>query len=113
MKKTMQLLLISILATVLLFSVTVLVSQILMERVYKSSYNTSSVYKVVDFTPPNKTVYTLDEINSYIPNDDNIVQLNEDESDGIEWFSREELEDIDCFPDIKITMDYILKNIIK
>ena len=76
MKKTMQLLLISILATVLLFSVTVLVSQTLMERVYKSSYNTSSVYKVVDFTPPNKTVYTLDEINSYIPNDDTIVATN-------------------------------------
>ena len=36
-----------------------------------------------------------------------------DESIGIGWFSREELDVIDCFPDIKISMDYILKNYIK
>jgi len=28
----------------------------------------------------------------------------------IGWFTREELENISVFPDIKITMDYILKN---
>ena len=33
-----------------------------------------------------------------------------DESKGIGWFSRKELDNMDVFPDIKITMDYILKN---
>lgn len=55
----------------------------------------------------------VDIIYAAVPNDDGKEQLNAEESDAIEWFSREELEDIDCFPDIKITMDYILKNIIK
>jgi len=55
----------------------------------------------------------VDIIYAAIPNDDNKEQLNAEESDAIAWFSREELEDIDCFPDIKITMDYILNNIIK
>ena len=55
----------------------------------------------------------VDIIYAAVPNDDNKEQLNKEESDDIAWFSREELEDIDCFPDIKITMDYILKNIIK
>lgn len=32
------------------------------------------------------------------------------ESTNIGWFSREELENMNVFPDIKITMDYILKN---
>ena len=32
------------------------------------------------------------------------------ESTNIGWFSREQLETINVFPDIKITMDYILKN---
>jgi len=32
------------------------------------------------------------------------------ENDGIGWFSRDELEVIDVFPDIKITMDRILKD---
>lgn len=55
----------------------------------------------------------IDIIYAAVPNDDNKEQLNVEESDDIGWFSREELEDLDCFPDIKITMDYILKNIIK
>ena len=76
MKKTIQLLLISTLATVLLFSATILVSQIHTEKVYTSTNSTSSVYKVVDFSPPNKTVYSLEEINRYIPNDDNITCAN-------------------------------------
>lgn len=35
------------------------------------------------------------------------------ESTNIGWFSREQLETLNVFPDIKITMDYILKEIIK
>lgn len=55
----------------------------------------------------------IDIIYAAVPNDDSKEQLNVEESDDIGWFSREELEDLDCFPDIKITMDYILKNLIK
>jgi len=55
----------------------------------------------------------IDIIYAAIPNDDSKEKLNVEESDDIGWFSREELEDLDCFPDIKITMDYILKNLIK
>ena len=55
----------------------------------------------------------IDIIYAAVPNDDNDVKLNVEESDDIRWFSREELEYIDCFPDIKITMDYILSNIIR
>ena len=32
------------------------------------------------------------------------------ENKAVKWFSREELDKIDVFPDIKITMDYILKH---
>ena len=55
----------------------------------------------------------IDIIYAAVPNDDSNVLLNNQESDDIRWFSREELEYIDCFPDIKITMDYILNNMIK
>lgn len=55
----------------------------------------------------------VDIIYAAVPNDDKKETLNVEESDDIGWFSRDELETIDCFPDIKITMDYILKNIIK
>lgn len=55
----------------------------------------------------------IDIIYAAVPNDDSDVKLNAEESDDIRWFSREELEYIDCFPDIKITMDYILNNIIR
>lgn len=55
----------------------------------------------------------IDIIYAAVPNDDELVLINSDESDDIAWFSRSELDDIDCFPDIKITMDYILANIIK
>lgn len=55
----------------------------------------------------------IDIIYAAIPNNDEKEQLNIEESDDIGWFSRDELEDLDCFPDIKITMDYILKNLIK
>lgn len=36
-----------------------------------------------------------------------------DESTDIGWFSREELDNLNVFEDIKISMDYILKNYIK
>lgn len=55
----------------------------------------------------------IDIIYAAVPNDDSKEKINLEESDDIGWFSREELEDLDCFPDIKITMDYILKNLIK
>ena len=55
----------------------------------------------------------VDIIYAAIPNNDVEVTLNAEESDDIRWFSRNELENINCFPDIKITMDYILTNIIK
>ena len=55
----------------------------------------------------------IDIIYAAVPNDDSNAIVNIDENDDVSWFSRAELEDIDCFPDIKITMDYILKNIIK
>lgn len=38
---------------------------------------------------------------------------DDDEVDKFNWFSREELDDLDVFEDIKITMDYILKYYIK
>lgn len=41
-----------------------------------------------------------------INNDDLIISS---ESTNIGWFSREQLETLNVFPDIKITMDYILK----
>ncbi len=55
----------------------------------------------------------VDIIYAAIPNNDVEPKLNIKESSDIRWFSREELDHIDCFPDIKITMDYILKEIIK
>ncbi|MEG2322003.1 MAG: NUDIX domain-containing protein [Bacilli bacterium] len=38
---------------------------------------------------------------------------NDDEIDQCAWFNIEELENIKVFPDIKITYNYIIKNIIK
>lgn len=55
----------------------------------------------------------VDIIYAAIPNNDNEPIINYEEANDVRWFSREELEYIDCFPDIKITMDYILKEIIK
>lgn len=64
-------------------------------------------------TSDGETHMHIDIIYAAVPNDAADFILNKEESDDIGWFSREELEDIDCFPDIKITMDYILKNIIR
>ncbi len=55
----------------------------------------------------------VDIIYAAIPNNDDTPKLNLRESSDVRWFSREELEHIDCFPDIKITMDYILREMIK
>ena len=64
-------------------------------------------------TSDGETHMHIDIIYAAVPNDDSKEQLNKEESDAIRWFSRNELENIDCFHDIKITMDYILRNIIK
>lgn len=54
----------------------------------------------------------VDIIYAAIPlSKDNIIM--DDEIDRCAWFDREELEQNDVFQDIKITYDYILKNIIK
>ena len=55
----------------------------------------------------------VDIIYAAIPNHSTDEVLNIEESDDIGWFSREELDKIDCFPDIKITMDYLLENVIR
>lgn len=51
----------------------------------------------------------IDIIYVAIPNNSSDLVLNDEESNDIGWFSREELEAISVFPDIKITMDHILK----
>lgn len=55
----------------------------------------------------------VDIIYAAIPIRDTEEKLNIEESDDIGWFTRDELETLDVFPDIKITMDYILKEILK
>lgn len=55
----------------------------------------------------------VDIIYAAVPNNNIEPKVNLDESTDVRWFSREELDHIDCFPDIKITMDYILREMIK
>ena len=55
----------------------------------------------------------IDIIYAAVPNNDTTPVINAEEESAVRWFSREELDYIDCFPDIKITMDYILKEMIK
>lgn len=55
----------------------------------------------------------VDIIYAAIPNGNIDPVVNFEEESAVGWFSREELDHIDCFPDIKITMDYILREIIK
>ena len=64
-------------------------------------------------TDDGETHMHIDIIYAAVPNDDSDVTINASENDDVAWFSRQELEYIDCFPDIKITMDYILKYLIK
>ena len=55
----------------------------------------------------------VDIIYAAVPYDNTVLTYDPNESTNIGWFSREELDHLDVFPDIKITMDYILKNIIR
>ena len=50
----------------------------------------------------------FDIIYAAIPNLDNPPIINEESTD-VGWFNRQELERMSVFPDIRITMDYILK----
>lgn len=45
-----------------------------------------------------------------IPIEDHLVELNYEESNSIGWFSREELNHINVFPDILVSYDYIMKH---
>lgn len=51
----------------------------------------------------------IDIVYPAVPNENIIPKFDEKESTDIGWFSRNELENISVFPDIKITMDYLLK----
>ena len=51
----------------------------------------------------------VDIIYAGIPNNLDSELVISDESTGIGWFTRDELEQIELFPDVKITMDYIIK----
>lgn len=44
-----------------------------------------------------------------VPNNPDEDLTISEESTGIGWFTRNELENLPVFPDVKITMDYILK----
>lgn len=55
----------------------------------------------------------VDVLYAAIPYDNTLITVDKNESYSAGWFSREDLDHIDVFPDIKITMDYILENIIK
>ena len=59
-----------------------------------------------------KDIIHVDIIYVAVPMNDINVTYDPNESTNVGWFSREELDKIDVFPDIKITMEYILKNII-
>lgn len=54
----------------------------------------------------------VDIIYAAIPIKDQDYSFDPNESVDIGWFSRDELDQIPCFPDIKITMDYILQHYI-
>lgn len=55
----------------------------------------------------------IDFIYVGIPREEHHEVFDKAESYAIKWFSRDELEHYDVFPDIKITFDYILKNIVR
>ncbi|MCI9110700.1 MAG: NUDIX domain-containing protein [Bacilli bacterium] len=52
----------------------------------------------------------FDIIYAATPNNPEAELMISNESYDIGWFSRKELENLPVFPDVKITMDYILKN---
>lgn len=51
----------------------------------------------------------IDIIYAGIPNNFDSELILSEESTGIGWFSRDELDRLKIFPDIKITMDYIIR----
>ena len=52
----------------------------------------------------------IDIIYAGIPNNVEVPLKKNDESIEIGWFSRNELDRLPIFPDVKITMDYVLRN---
>lgn len=52
----------------------------------------------------------FDIIYAAVPNNEVTDLVISNESYDIGWFSRKELENLSVFPDVKITMDYVLKN---
>lgn len=52
----------------------------------------------------------FDIIYAATPNNPDAEPVISNESYDIGWFSRNELENLPVFPDVKITMDYILRN---
>lgn len=56
-----------------------------------------------------KGVVHIDFIYPAVPINNLETTINKSENHDVGWFSREQLEEIDVFPDIKITMDYILR----
>lgn len=52
----------------------------------------------------------FDIIYAAVPNNEITDLVISNESYDIGWFSRKELENLSVFPDVKITMDYVLKN---
>jgi len=52
----------------------------------------------------------FDIIYAATPNNPDAEPVISNESYDIGWFSRKELENLPVFPDVKITMDYILRN---
>lgn len=52
----------------------------------------------------------FDIIYAAVPNNEVTDLVISNESYDIGWFSRKELENLPVFPDVKITMDYVLKN---
>lgn len=51
----------------------------------------------------------FDFLYAAVPNDLDSELVISNESFDIGWFSRKELENMKVFPDVKITMDYVLK----
>ncbi|MBR1376527.1 MAG: NUDIX domain-containing protein [Bacilli bacterium] len=54
----------------------------------------------------------VDIIYAAVPYDETLLTVDHNESYTAGWFSREDLDHMEVFPDVKITMDYILENMI-
>lgn len=55
----------------------------------------------------------IDIIYAGVPNYSTDATVNKEESYGAKWFSRGELDHIEVFEDIKITMEYLLNEVFK